>query len=106
MNTEKKYSLHSIIGGMTTDYFDFFCQQCGASIPRIFFYGLDSVGVRLMSRCDSCGEESIFKIKTSIPLGPIQVTYDIGKYGFKAYDKRKLKKYLREIGHPAYSKTE
>jgi len=97
MNIEDKTILHSIIGGMTTDYFDFFCKECGTHIPYIDFYGLDSVGVRLMTKCDKCGEISIFKIKTTIQLGPIETTFERGKYGFKAYDKRKLKTYKRKI---------
>ncbi|MEW6738791.1 MAG: hypothetical protein ACOYU2_03565 [Nitrospirota bacterium] len=68
-----------------------------ALIFRIDFYGLDSVGVRLMTKCDNCGEISIFKIKTTIQLGPIETTFEKGKYGFKAYDKRKLKTYKRQI---------
>lgn len=89
--------LHSVFGGMTTDYFDFFCKECGAPIPYVDFYGLDSVGVRLMTKCDGCGLISIFKIKTTIMLGPIQVTDEFGKRSFKAYDKRRLRKYRSEI---------
>jgi len=97
MNIENKTILHSIIGGMTTDYFDFFCKECGSNIPYIDFYGLDSVGVKMMTKCEGCGLLSIFKIKTTIELGPIETTYERGRYSFKAYDKRRLKKYKREI---------
>jgi hypothetical protein len=97
MNIEDKTTLHSIIGGMTTDYFDFFCKECGANIPYVDFYGLDSVGVRLLTKCVGCGAVSIFKIKKTIKLGPIETTCERGRYSFKAYDKRKLKRYKREI---------
>jgi hypothetical protein len=70
MNIEDRTMLHSVIGGMTTDYFDFFCKECGAHIPYIDFYGPDSVGVKLMTKCGGCGLVSIFKIKTTIELGP------------------------------------
>ena len=97
MNIENKTMLHSVIGGMTTDYFDFFCKECGTHIPYIDFYCLDSVGVKMMAKCGGCGLLSIFKFKTTIELGPIETTYKRGIHSFKAYDKRKLKKYKREI---------
>lgn len=99
MNIEDKVSLHSIIGGMTNDYCDFFCKECGSHINRIDFYGLDTVGVRLFTKCPKCGLTSIFKVKISIQLGPIETTYDKYKmkYGYKIYDQRRLKSYKREI---------
>ncbi|MCP3678215.1 MAG: hypothetical protein GY721_11700 [Deltaproteobacteria bacterium] len=97
MNIEDKHTLHSVIGGMTTDYFDFFCQECGSHINEVDFYGFDSIGIRLMTQCSGCGDTSIFKIKSSLELGPIQSTFKYGKYDFKAYDKRKFKKYKRKI---------
>jgi len=54
MNKFPQY-LHSVIGGMTTDYFDFFCKECGEHIYSVDFYGIDSVGVRLRSICKKCG---------------------------------------------------
>ena len=52
MNVEdKNIMLHSIIGGMTTNYFDFFCKECGSHINFVDFYGLDSVGVKLFTKC-------------------------------------------------------
>ena len=52
MNVEdKNIMLHSIIGGMTTDYFDCFCKECGSNINFVDFYGLDSVGVKLFTKC-------------------------------------------------------
>jgi len=97
MNIKDKNILHSIIGGMTTDYFDFFCKECGSNIPYVDFYSIDSVGVKLVTKCLTCGKVSRFKIKTSIPLGPIQMTLEKGKYGYKTYDKRRLKSYKKEI---------
>jgi len=100
-------NLHSVIGGMTTDYFDFFCRDCGAHINSLDFYGIDSVGVKLRSKCPKCEMESIFKIKTYPPLGPIQMTENrYGKNrGYKLYDGRRLKKHLREVGHPVFSQA-
>lgn len=104
INVENKQTLHSIIGGMTSDYFDFFCKECGTHLDRVDFYGLDIVGVRLMAKCSSCTSVSIFKVKCSIPLGPIQFTVEKGRNGFKAYDQRKLKSYKRAIEEKTRSK--
>lgn len=95
-----------IAGKMTTDYFDFVCKECGEPISRMDFFGIDSVGVRLRSKCPKCGVECIFKIKTNPPLGPIEMIdnrYGINR-GYKLYDGRRLKKHLREVGHPAFNK--
>ena len=89
---------------MTTDYFDFFCDDCGTHIFSVDFYGIDSVGVRLRSVCPKCGMESIFKIKVHPPLGPIQMTENrYGKErGYKLYDGRMLRKHLRKVGNLAF----
>jgi len=97
----KKHHVHSLIGGMTTDYFDIFCQNCDEIIEKLDFYGIDSVGVRLRAKCKKCGQESIFKLKTNPLLGPIEITDWYDKRGYKLYDGRKLKKHLREINHPS-----
>ena len=101
MNIEDKVSLHSIIGGMTNDYYDFFCKECGSHINCVDFYCLDIVGVQLVSKCPNCGLTSIFKMKTSIPLGPIQMVTTFCKdrvnFGYKIYDQRKLKSYKKKI---------
>ena len=101
MKVEDKTSLHSIIGGMTSDYFDFFCKECRSHINSVDFYDLDSVGVKLVTKCLKCGLISIFKIKTSIQLGPIETKTKYGKtkitYGYKTYDQRKLKSYIKKI---------
>jgi len=68
MKYEGPPTLHSVIGGMTTDYFDFFCMECEAHIDRLTFYCEDSVGVQLQADCPKCGETSIFKIKVREPL--------------------------------------
>jgi predicted SprT family Zn-dependent metalloprotease len=62
--------VHSLIGGMTSDYFDFWCQECGEHINRLKYYGEDIVGVRLQAICSKCNREFIFKIKVSPPLVP------------------------------------
>jgi len=95
-----KYNFHSLIGGMTTDYLNIFCKKCGTEIEYLNFYGIDSIGVRLRAKCVKCDEESIFKLKVYPPLGPIEMTDHYDRRGYKLYDGRKLKKYLRNIGHP------
>lgn len=98
-------TLHSVIAGMTTDYLDFFCKNCEHHIYSVHFYSIDSVGVQLMAKCEGCSEDYIFKIKVSIPLGPIEfLPPHERRGGYKKYDQRKIKKYLRKIGHPLYSK--
>ena len=102
---EPKYHFHSIIGGMTTDYFEFVCKKCCVKFSQLDFFGIDSVGVRLRVKCEKCGEESIFKIKTTPPLGPIEMIdsiYNKTKRGYKLYDGRKLKIHLRKVGNPLY----
>lgn len=89
-----------LIGELFTDYFDFYCTKCGDKIPNVVFYAVDSVGVQLLSRCEPCDFSYIFKIKTEPTLGPIQITSEFGKTSYKLYDRRRLKKKLREEGHP------
>lgn len=89
--------LHSLIGGMTTDYFDFFCKECGAQIPRLDFDRLDSVGVRLMSKCEQCGATSSFKIKVTVLLYPVEERSRFPWVYFKAFTRRKLKEYRKTL---------
>lgn len=105
INDESKHRLlNHIIGGITTNYFEFYCKKCGRNIRRLSFYGIDTVGVKVMAKCEECNKPYIFKIRTYPQLGPIQVTRVRGRNGFKAFDRRKLKRSLREIGHPSYMK--
>jgi hypothetical protein len=68
------------------------------AVDRIDFYGYDIVGVKLAAKCGQCGTASVFKVKTTIELGPIQRTLDIrGRYNVKVHDQRKLRKYRREV---------
>ena len=93
-----------ISGRISIDYFIIKCENCGAIIERLDFYGIDSVGVRLRAKCENCEEEIIFKLKTYPPLGPIEITDRYNKRGYKLFDGRRLNKHLREIGHPAKKK--
>lgn len=97
MNIEDKTMLHSVIGGMTTDYFDFFCKDCGTHIDRVDFDCYDSVGVRLMTKCKGCGESHSFKIKATVQLGPVEEKSRFPSFYFKAFTKRKLKEYKKWI---------
>jgi len=85
-----------LIGELSTDYFDFYCRKCGDKIPNIVFYDVDTVGVQLLARCKRCDFSYIFKVKTEPALGPIQITSEFGKTSYKLFDRRKLKKYLKE----------
>ena len=64
-------NVHSLIGGMTSDYFDFWCKECGNHINKLNYYSEDSVGVKLQAICDQCNREFVFKVKVSPPLVPI-----------------------------------
>lgn len=98
MNIEDKNPmLHSLIGGMTTDYFDFFCKECGAHIPHIDFDCPDSVGVRLMSKCEECGEIHSFKIKVTAQLYPVEERSRFPSFYFKAFTRRKLNEYRKRL---------
>jgi DNA-directed RNA polymerase subunit RPC12/RpoP len=70
MAFEKSHSVHSLVGGMTTDYFDFWCQKCDEQIDRLVFHSEDSVGVKLEAKCKKCNETMIFKVKVTPPLRP------------------------------------
>ncbi len=87
-------------GELTTDYFDFYCTKCGNRVPHVVFYEVDSVGVQLLARCEPCDFSYIFKVKTEPILGPVQITSGFGNTSYKLYDRRRLKKKLRELGHP------
>jgi predicted RNA-binding Zn-ribbon protein involved in translation (DUF1610 family) len=63
--------ISGLVGGLTTDYFDFWCENCGEHIDRLDFHSQDVVGVRLQAVCEKCGREFVFKIKVSPPLGPV-----------------------------------
>lgn len=86
-----------LIGEMVTDYFHFYCQKCGTKISKIVFYGIDTVGVQLQAKCIPCDFSYVFKLETEPNLGPIQITSEFGKISYKAYDKRKLKKDIKNI---------
>lgn len=89
--------LGGVIGGMTTDYFEVFCKECGANIPRLDYYCPDSVGVRLMATCDSCGESFIFKLRLTIQLAPVEEKRDGMRFYFKALSNRKLRDYRKSL---------
>ena len=93
--------LHALIGGITTDYFDLFCNDCGEHINVLDFYGIDSVGVKLRSLCPKCNKEVKFKIKVHPPLGPIEIIANrYGKNrGYRLYHKQRLKKHLKQVGY-------
>jgi hypothetical protein len=82
---------------MTTNYFDFFCKECGAHISRIDFDCPDSVGIRLMCRCEQCGEIYSFKIKATVPLYPVKEKSKFPWFYFKALGRRELNEYRKTL---------
>ena len=96
-SSETPQGLH---GRLTTDYFEFQCSKCQKRIQNLIFYAIDTVGVQLLARCDECDFSYIFKVRSKPMLGPIQLTKHLGKTAFKTYDKRRLNKRLKELGHP------
>jgi hypothetical protein len=60
--------VHNLIGGMTTDYFEFWCEDCVERINGLKYYGEDTVGVKLKAICKKCNREYIFKIRVTPPL--------------------------------------
>lgn len=58
------FRFHSLYGGMTTDYFEIFCKECGIPIDEIFWDSEDkAIGCKLHATCPKCGKKSIFKFK-------------------------------------------
>ena len=68
MTKLKNLPVHTLIGGMTTDYFDFWCEDCDAHIDGLHFASEDIVGVRLKASCPKCNKEIVFKLRITPPL--------------------------------------
>ena len=91
-------------GKLITDYLEIHCIKCDGRIQHLVFYGIDAVGVKLLAQCDKCDFNYIFKLRTKPMLGQIQLTKNLGRTSYKTYDKRRLSKRLKEIGHPHISR--
>lgn len=63
--------VHGFIGGITGDYFEFWCKECGQKVYSLEFACEDSVGVRLKAKCEKCKKDYDFKIRITQPLGPL-----------------------------------
>lgn len=61
-------TVHSLIGGMTNDYFNIWCEKCEAHIDGVQFHSEDIIGVQLKATCPVCKQEHVFKLKVSPPL--------------------------------------
>jgi DNA-directed RNA polymerase subunit RPC12/RpoP len=70
MVSEKSSMCHSLEGCMITDYFEFWCAECGSPIDILAFHSEDSVGVKLKAICKKCNKPIIFKIKVTPQLSP------------------------------------
>lgn len=60
--------VHTLIGGMTNDYFNLWCEECQEHIDGVQFHSEDVVGVQLRAICPRCRQEYVFKLKVSPPL--------------------------------------
>ena len=106
MNIEDKNPLlGGFIGGVSIDYFVVFCKECGAKVPRLDYDCRDSVGVRLMATCDSCGNSLSFKLELSIQLAPVEEKRDGTRFYFKALSDRKLRDYRKALEQKRAKKT-
>jgi transcription elongation factor Elf1 len=56
INKERLY------GGMTTDYFAFFCPKCEKEITGIEFLKMDGVIPVFSVKCQNCGFKTNFKM--------------------------------------------
>ena len=63
MSFKKLPNVHTFIGGMTTDYFDFWCEKCGEHINRLKFHSEDVVGVKLEATCENVIKLQYLKLK-------------------------------------------
>jgi hypothetical protein len=59
----KDLMVHTIVGGMTTDYFAFFCEKCKVSIDPLEFLGLVRHTPWFRGTCPICNETFEFKIQ-------------------------------------------
>lgn len=94
---QSDHNFHSVYGGMIADYFVVYCKECNSNIDCLDYYGIDSVGVRLRTKCNTCGLVSVFKLKVYPMLGPIERSDEYDERKYKLFDKRKLKGYLNKI---------
>jgi hypothetical protein len=62
--------VHNLIGGITTDYFEFWCEECLERINGLEYYSEDIVGVKLKALCNKCNREYISKIRITPHLVP------------------------------------
>jgi hypothetical protein len=59
----KDYMVHTVVGGMTTDYFGFFCERCKERIDPLEFLGLVQHTPRFKGTCPVCKDTYEFKIQ-------------------------------------------
>lgn len=59
----KEIMAHTLIGGMTTDYFGFYCEKCKERVDPLEFLGLDPAVPKFKGICPECKDEFEFKIQ-------------------------------------------
>ena len=60
---ETRLGMNTVIGGLSADYFNFYCEKCGEPV-KIRFLGYDPAVPRFESIC-KCGEVHRFKSEIS-----------------------------------------
>ena len=55
-------SVHSLVGGMTTDYFEFFCESCGVRIDHIEQKTEHPLVSWYEAKCPQCNTAYSFKM--------------------------------------------
>lgn len=62
---------NTVVAGITTDYLDFWCQECGEEFTAAWrFSAPDILGVQLEGECGKCGASVLFKLRVTPALVP------------------------------------
>jgi len=59
----KRLIVHTVVGGLTTDYFGFFCEKCQTRIDPLEFLGLVRHTPMFRGICPKCKSDYVFKIQ-------------------------------------------
>jgi phage FluMu protein Com len=58
----KELPIHTIFGGLTTDYFGFYCDTCKKRMDPLEFLGLVHHTPTFRLKCPKCKEIYVFKM--------------------------------------------
>ena len=59
----KELMVHTIVGGLTTDYFGFYCERCKERIDPLEFLGLVHHMPTFKLHCSKCNDTFVFKME-------------------------------------------